>query len=289
MKKQSSAAGKKSAAAGLDAGSSGATLRRAHRMHVAKQLIGRVAYDFDEVLHSVLAALDTMHGRIEQNRLEDLGPLVDVACTSLHRAAVLSRYLMAFSRPKGSRARLVNANDVIGSMSVLLRSMLGFEVGPEMHLAPDLPNMICDPVHLETVVFNLALDARNAIYGHGRVVIDTSCTPVHHRAVHRSNRSFIRIGVVDTGRVETGPLMIAGGGDPGQHLANKISESASILMARHFAAAHQGHVDVECHVDEGTCVSLFLPCLSEDRVARDAVGLYAAMGSALPSHHLKHG
>lgn len=288
MKKQSPAAERRLAAKGLDAGSHGAILRRAHRMQVARQLIGRVAYDFDDVLHSVLSALDTMHGCIEQNRHEDLGPLVDVASTSLHRAAVLSHHLLAFSRPKRSHARPVNANDVISSMSVLLRSMLGFEVGLEMRLATDLPNTSCDPVHLETIILNLALDARNAIDGRGRVVIDTCRTTVSNRTGYPGERNFVRIGVLDTGGLTVEiPRKAARGSDRQDCMRESGLERTSVFMARHFAAERMGHVDVDRHVDEGTYVALFLPCLDEDYGAREAVGLFSATPPGLPDHHVK--
>lgn len=258
-----------------DKGARAAVLRKAHRMQVARQLIGRVAHDFDEVLHSVLGALNEIQALICRGRTGEIGPLVDATGTSLHRAAVLSRKLLAMSRPKEYEPVPVNVNAVIASMIVLLRSVFGFKIELEILLGQNLPNTHCDPGHLETVLFNLALDAQKSIAGSGKVMIETR-SPLDGSAPH----AFLQISVTDTGDIDqTRTRGCAGRLLAAETESGRSGERASIEMAKHFVAGVRGHVVVDRHPDAGTAVMILLPCHCEDYGKRNPI----AKRHALPN------
>lgn len=242
-----------------------ALLRRAYRMHVARQMIGRVAVEFDDVLHGVLSALDAMHLQLGQRNGEDLGPLIDTTATSLHRAALLSRRLMKFARNPAFKREPVDVNAVVTSMIVLVRSMLGFQVDLEIRLGQNLPNAYCDANELEAILFNLAIDARNSIVGRGRLVLETSSATVYRGIIHPIERSFVQICMADTGQfaqTTAEPDRCAARWTVPE-LACSPTERTSVIMAKRFAASLNGHFDVDSHPEAGTAVTMLLPALSE--------------------------
>lgn len=258
-------------------------LKRVHRMQVARQMVGRVAMDFDDVLHGVLSALDAMHSQLGDRRGCDIGPLLDTTSASLHKAAILSRQLMAFARQREFEPELVSVNAVVTSMIVLLRSLTGFQVDLEIRLGQDLPNARCDANELETILFNLAIDARNAIVGRGRIVLETSSATMYACAGRPAEQSFVQISITDTGD------------SPGRPHAGEAFHGApkscvrytpfpedrtSIVMARRFTDALQGRLDIDSHPEAGTAVTMLLPCLSE----REGI-----FGSPAPRHTLPFG
>lgn len=233
-------------------------------MQVARQLVGRVSNDLEARLHGVLSALDIMHTRIGEEEPRDLGPLLDAAVSSLHQAAILSRKLMAVSRPKKSEVGPVSVNAILAGMSVLLRSMAGFTIDIEIDLGKNLPNVFCDPGHLETVLFNLALDARHAIIGAGKIIIETRSNVVRAEPQH----VFLQICVVDTGDVDpatSGARLLAWEANT----TPQPDRRASVEMARHFAAGLRGRVVVDRHPDSGTSITVLLPIQHEDYGSRN--------------------
>jgi hypothetical protein len=299
MTRKSIVEGHAAVSVGCDRRARGAIIRRVHRMQVVRQLIGKVSHDLDARLHSVLSALDVMHKEIDQNKAGELGSLVDAAAMSLHQAALLSRQLMTVSRPRKYEPAPVSVNAVIASMTVLLRSMIGFRVEVEINLGKNLPNVLCDPGHLETVLFNLALDARNAIAGPGKVMIETCFNSDLHDSSKSPAQAFLQICVVDTGEVDPVPAMTT---TPCRRAraASGFDSRASVEMARHFAAGLHGRVVVDRHPESGTAITMLLPLQRDDYGKRNLVpdlprscahdvrdsALYSAI-PPLPEHGLR--
>lgn len=262
-------------------------VRTVRRMHVARQIIGKVSQHLEARLHGVLSALGAMHTRVAHDEAEDLVQLIDAATLSLHQAALLSRQLRAVSEPRTSKPGPVNVNAVITTMTVLLRSMVGFKVDIEFGLGSNLPNVVCDPGHLEYVLFKLALDARDSIVGRGRVIIETSCITDRDGGSASHERAFLQICVVDTGEVQHAPAM-ASASSRQARAAHRSEVRTSVELARQFAAGLRGRVVVDRHPEAGTAIMILLPFQREDYGKRIPVaGVYDACvsgGHEIPAY-----
>src|SRR4029079_11628781 len=79
------------------------------------------------------------------------------------RAAALTGQLLAFSRQQVLEPRLLDINTVVNDMRQLLHRLIGEDIALVTHLATDLGQVQADPVQIEQVIMNLAVNARDAM------------------------------------------------------------------------------------------------------------------------------
>ncbi len=165
-------------------------LRQATKMEAIGRLAGGVAHDFNNLLTSVLGhaglALESVepHSALRDDLLE-----IQAAGT---RAAALTRQLLAFSRKQVLEPRLVDLNGVVGGIARMLRRTIGEDIELVTRLAPDLGAVRADPVQMEQVLLNLAVNARDAMPHGGRLTIETS-------NVRLATGALVRVRVHDNG------------------------------------------------------------------------------------------
>ncbi len=89
------------------------------------------------------------------------------------RSAAIIRQLMAFSRKQVLSPEVLNLNEVVGNVEKMLRRLIGEDVELIMDLAEDLEPVKADIGQLEQVLMNLAVNARDAMPGGGKLAIGT--------------------------------------------------------------------------------------------------------------------
>jgi len=178
-----------------------AQLVAAQRLEAVGRLAGGVAHDFNNLLSVILTysglvidqlhAADPIRGEIEQ--IHAAG----------QRAAALTRQLLAFSRKQILEPRITNLNSVIAGIENMLRRLVGEDVNIEVHSAHDLGNALADPGQLEQVIMNLAVNARDAMPGGGKLTIETANVDLdaEYAEAHISAKPgrYVRLSVADTG------------------------------------------------------------------------------------------
>lgn len=146
-------------------------LRQAQKMEAIGHLTGGIAHDFNNILTGLLGYL--VMAREHAGRLGDatLGRYLDKASHSGDRARDLVQQLLTFSRGRRGEPRPVALAPLLRESLRLLESTLPASV--ELHLAcePDLPEVLLDPVHLEQILMNLCINARDAMEGQGRLAL----------------------------------------------------------------------------------------------------------------------
>lgn len=147
-------------------------LRQSQKMEAVGRLAAGVAHDFNNLLTVMQACAGFLRRRFCPNGepCEDLSEL-DAA---VRRAAALTQQLLLFSRQETREPVALDANDMVSSLRRMLARLLGEDVVVELDLAPDLPPMAADPSHLEQIVVNLAVNARDAMPQGGDLFIRTS-------------------------------------------------------------------------------------------------------------------
>ena len=152
-------------------------LHQAQKMEALGQLTGGVAHDFNNLLTVVIGGV-AMAGR----QLSSLPPGppaaridrgLELARTGADRAAVLVQRLLAFSRRQALDPRPVDVNLLTSGMLEMLRRTLGETIALDAVLAEDLWQARADPNQLENAVLNLAVNARDAMPGGGRLTVAT--------------------------------------------------------------------------------------------------------------------
>jgi PAS domain S-box-containing protein len=184
-------------------------LHQSHRMESLGELAGGVAHDFNNLLAVILnyasfvteeltTAVDLPDGAKWEGPLKDLRQ-VQVAA---ERASVLTHQLLAFARREVIQARALSINDAIRNIEEILRRTLGEQIELTTQLEDDLATVTADPGHLEQIILNLAINARDAMPLGGTLSIETSArtvTPGDWAVFGVAEGPYICIRISDSG------------------------------------------------------------------------------------------
>jgi signal transduction histidine kinase/CheY-like chemotaxis protein len=173
-----------------------AQLHEAQKLETLGQLTGGVAHDFNNLLTPIIGSLDLLRRRAPP--ADRSHRHIDMALQAASRAATLVQRLLAFARRQDLQPRSV---DIVG----LLRGMedlIAKSVGPMVEVAVDcpaeLPPARIDPNQLELAILNLALNARDAMAGGGRLFISARAEQVV-RGQLLAPGEYLRVAISDTG------------------------------------------------------------------------------------------
>jgi PAS domain S-box-containing protein len=147
-------------------------LRQAQKMEAVGQLTGGIAHDFNNLLAVIIGSLDGLGDMIKPNSRAKV--LADMALKAALRGADLTRQLLVFSRRQPLEARAFNLNDRILSTTQLLRRTLGEAIEVVFTPTGNLWPAFADPTQFEAALTNLAINARDAMPGGGRIIIETA-------------------------------------------------------------------------------------------------------------------
>jgi signal transduction histidine kinase len=173
--------------------------RQARKMEVFGQMTVSLAHDLNNMLQGVAGALDVMQTRIDRGQTREISDLLQLAQMSLHRTSAFTHSLLAFSRPHRPDLQPLAVNKVIAAMEPLLRLTLGDRIEFALALAEGSPLTICDRHQLENALLNLAINARDAMPGGGRLVIETYHAELGAERANLRRGRYIGIRVSDTG------------------------------------------------------------------------------------------
>jgi PAS domain S-box-containing protein len=146
-------------------------LRQAQKMESIGQLAGGVAHDFNNILTVIQghAALVGTNSNLPREIQDSISQITQAA----ERAANLTRQLLAFSRRQLLQPQSLNLNEIVVEMGKMLRRILGEDILLEVKPANALPELPGDRGMIEQVLMNLAVNARDAMPGGGRLIVST--------------------------------------------------------------------------------------------------------------------
>jgi PAS domain S-box-containing protein len=144
-------------------------LRQAQKMEAVGQLAGGVAHDFNNLLTAIITCARMVQESLPPNHPAQ--PDVGEILASGDRAAQLTRQLLAFARRQRLAPRSLDLRHVLSGLERMLRRVLGESIELSVAL-PEAPVVVhADPGQIEMVVLNLAVNARDAMPGGGRLTI----------------------------------------------------------------------------------------------------------------------
>jgi signal transduction histidine kinase/ActR/RegA family two-component response regulator len=250
-----------------------ALLRQAQKMEALGQLTGGVAHDFNNMLAIIVGNLDMVLRRFPDGHTR-LASMIENALMGAQRAAALTKRLLAFSRLQPLDPRPVDVNKCVGDMSEMLRRSLGEMVVVETVLAGGLWPAHIDAPQLESAILNLAVNARDAMSGGGRLTIETS------------NAALDRHYADENADVEPGQYVLVAITDTGSGMPLEILEKAfdpffttkahgegtglGLSQVHGFLKQSRGHIKLYSEVGVGTTVKLYLPRADRAATAQDS-------------------
>ncbi len=202
-------------------------------------------------------------------------PLKDVKQIQLaaERGALLTRQLLSFARREVVQARALSLNSAITRMEQILRRTIGEQIELVISLATSLPMVLADPGHIEQIVLNLAINARDAMPTGGTLSIDTA---VREIMKDENTVSGIPFGSYVSLRVgDTGVGMSAEVRDRAFEpffTTKPAGEGSGLGLATVYGIVSQSGGYTSIYSDEGvgTSITILLPAAEQDAM-RDEI------------------
>jgi PAS domain S-box-containing protein len=234
---------------------------RSQKLEAIGQLTGGVAHDFNNLLQVISGNLQMLIKDIAGNARAEMR--VQSALAGVARGSKLASQLLAFARRQPLEPRVVNAGRLLRGMDEMLRRALGGEIEVETVVAGGLWNSLIDPDQLENAILNLAINARDAMNGEGRLTIEASNAFLDDEYVRQHDElsagQYVMIAVTDTG---TGipPDILERVYEP--FFTTKAEDKGTglgLAMVYGFLKQSGGHVKIYSEVGAGTTVKLYFP------------------------------
>src|ERR1700689_5479086 len=171
------------------------------KMELVGQLAGGIAHDFNNVLSAIMMATDFLlnaHKPTDPS-FQDIMQIKQNA----NRAASLVRHLLAFSRKQTMRPQVLDLGEVLSDLNMLLRRLMGEKVTLQVVHGRDLWPVRVDISQFEQVIVNLAVNARDAMPGGGRLELRTAnitakdCERFHAKGMPAAD--YVLVEVSDSG------------------------------------------------------------------------------------------
>jgi two-component system cell cycle sensor histidine kinase/response regulator CckA len=176
-------------------------LRQAQKMEAVGRLAGGVAHDFNNVLSVIMS-----YGELILGDLKPADPLradIEEIRKAASRAAGLTRQLLLFSRQQVVEPKVIDLHDVLKSMDKMLQRILGEDVDLVLLAPKSIGRVKVDPSHVEQVILNLVVNARDAMPRGGKLTIETSNVVLdeHYTGNHLPSKAgqYVMMAVSDTG------------------------------------------------------------------------------------------
>ncbi len=247
-----------------------AQLRQAQKMESVGQLAAGVAHDFNNIL-SVIQGYSAI--LMEEKDLKpDTGEALKQINSATQRATHLTRQLLTFSRKQAMHVQTLDLNEVINSVSKLLRRVLGESVTVQFDFLANLPPVEADTGMMEQIVMNLAINARDAMPRSGQLTIATSVADIDesyadHNPEARPGR-FVCLSVADAGcGMDEGTL---GRIFEPFFTTKPAGRGTGLGLATVYGIVkqHRGWIEVQSQVGKGTTFKIYLP--ASDRLLAPA-------------------
>ena len=236
-------------------------LRQAQKMEALGNLTGGVAHDFNNLLQVVSGNLQLLAKEIGD--MPRAAQRLENALAGGERGAKLASQLLAFGRRQPLEPKVVNVRRLIQNMDDMLRRALGEEIELETVVSGGLWNTLIDPSQLENAILNLAINARDAMNGHGRLTIETANSVLDddYARLHEDVRpgQYVLVAVTDTGS-GISPDIIEHVLEP--FFSTKTDGKGSGLglsMVYGFLKQSGGHLKIYSEVGHGTTMKLYMP------------------------------
>ncbi len=195
-------------------------------METIGRLAGSIAHDFNNLLGAIMMATDFLlnaHKPTDPS-FQDIMQIKQNA----NRAASLVRQLLAFSRKQTMRPQVLDLGEAVSDLTVLLRRLIGENVTLDVVHRRDLWPVKADIGQFEQVIINLAVNARDAMPGGGKLTLT-------HRQRHRGRERRLSVQGLAARRIRAG-------GGRGHRLGHRArGDRQDFRPLLHHQGRRQGH------------------------------------------------
>jgi PAS domain S-box-containing protein len=238
-------------------------LAAAQKMEAVGQLSGGIAHDFNNLLMIVLGNLETAQRHAKSEANPNIQRAIASAMRGAQRASALTSRLLAFSRRQPLDPKPLDVNKFLAGAADFLQRSLGETIEVQAVGAAGLWQIEADPNQLEAALVNLAINARDAMPGGGKVTIEGTNVFADEEYCRLnpelSPGQYVLICVSDTG---TGmpPDVLSHAFEP-FFTTKEIGHGTGLGLSQVYGFVKQsgGHIKIYSEVGQGTTVKIYLP------------------------------
>ncbi|MEH6691240.1 MAG: PAS domain-containing protein [Pseudorhizobium pelagicum] len=251
-------------------------LRQSQKMEAIGNLAGGIAHDFNNLLQVITGNLQLLNRDVSGNDVAERR--VAGALAGAARGARLASQLLSFGRRQPLEPKVINLSRLIREMDHLLRRSLGEAIEIDTIVSGGLWNTLVDPSNVENALLNLAINARDAMDGQGKLTIELGNAFLDdeyaRNAIDVSPGQYVMLAVTDTGSGMT-PDILEKVFDP--FFTTKPDGKGTGLglsMVYGFVKQSEGHIKIYSEAGSGTTVRIYLPRAmeAEDVLADNITG-----------------
>jgi len=238
-----------------------AALQQAQKMETIGKLTGGVAHDFNNLLQVISGNLQLMAADLAA--MPAARRRVDNALASVERGAKLASSLLSFARKQPLEPKVIKVGRLITGIEDMLRRSLGEEVEMETVVSGGLWSTSVDIAQLENAILNLAINARDAMDGRGKLTIEVNnaLLDTAYCAGHPdvTPGQYVAIAVTDTGSGMTPDVMRQAFEPFFSTKAEGKGTGLGLSMVYGLVKQSGGHIKIYSEIGEGTTIRLYLP------------------------------
>lgn len=236
-------------------------LVQSQKIEAVGQLTGGIAHDFNNLLAVIIGNLELLTSKLVVDAKQH--SYIQNALHSAQRGASLTQRLLTFSRKQMLKSEIVDLSEQVRHMQEMLQRTLGEIIDIDILCADDLWRCRTDKSQLESVLLNLAINARDAMPSGGRLTIETSNTRLDDSYTEQvpelTSGDYVMLAVSDRGEGMSAEVL--------QHAFEPYyttkdvgkGSGLGLSMAYGFAKQSNGHLNIYSEVGQGTTVKLYLP------------------------------
>jgi PAS domain S-box-containing protein len=238
-----------------------AQLLQSQKMETVGKLAGGIAHEFNSLLTTIIG-----HSEFLLNDLPAESPLANNATEiskAAGRAAMLTRQLLAYGRKQFLQPETLDLNQVITDMKGVFQHLMGEDVDTRIVPAPGLQAVMADAGQIEQVIMNLAINARDAMPGGGKLTLETANVSFDQDSAGRSPElkpgDYVMLAIADTGTGMTAEVK-AHVFEP--FFSTKgVGQGAGLGLSTCYGIVKQsgGHITVYSELGRGTTFKIYLP------------------------------
>ncbi|UVW29302.1 response regulator [Massilia sp. H6] len=241
--------------------SANAALNQSQKLEAIGKLTGGVAHDFNNVLQIISGNLQLLRDTYASSRVAT--DRLELALDAVARGAKLSSQLLAFARRQPLQPTVVNLARIVHDMGSMLVRALGESIEIETIVGGGLWNTLVDRNQLENVVLNLAINARDAMSGAGKLTIElgNSCLDDGYvlSAPEISAGQYVMLAVSDTGSGMPAEIIERAFEPFFTTKPEGQGTGLGLSMAYGFVKQSGGHIKIYSELEHGTTIKIYLP------------------------------
>jgi two-component system, cell cycle sensor histidine kinase and response regulator CckA len=239
--------------------------RQEHAIRAVERLAGTTAHALNNILTTILGRGELLLNdpALSAEQRENLLPIL----TATGEASAVVRQLSAVSRTRFTARYDLDINEVLQKMLPALSASIPSRIGISLQLGSNIGKISANGDQLEHIVFNLVLNAADAISAAGQITISTQSTQLDEVARGRFQQSFSLITIVDTGEGMS-EQTLESIFEPFFTLRKDGAHSGlGLSITQGMVRDYKGFIEVESTLGSGTTVRVGLPCIEPDPFA----------------------